>query len=115
MQMKRKTTGFWISLGGAVVLIIQAIGNFCGFKIDSELVNQLITSVCGFLVVVGILVPGDYKVDLTGLSQDDNMENTTKNDNNIKDMGDNPHINDCDQSNDNNQEVDQVDQSNNKK
>ncbi len=57
--MKIKTTGFWISLTSAIVLVVQALANVFGFKFDSSYVNEIVTSVCGVLVVVGVLIPSN--------------------------------------------------------
>lgn len=55
--MKRKTTGFWISLSGAVALVVKIILESFGITFDVEAVNQIVTSICGILVVVGVLIP----------------------------------------------------------
>lgn len=55
--MKINTTGFWISLSGAILILLQSIGNIFGFKIEAQYFNEIITSICGVLVVVGVLIP----------------------------------------------------------
>lgn len=76
--MKRKTTGFWISLSGAVALVVKIILESFGITFDVEAVNQIVTSICGILVVIGVLIPSDqYKIKLpsdTQLDKDDKLE-----------------------------------------
>ena len=76
--MKRKTTGFWISLSGAVALVVKIILESFGITFDVEAVNQIVTSICGILVVVGVLIPSDqYKIKFpsdTQLDKDDKSE-----------------------------------------
>lgn len=76
--MKRKTTGFWISLSGAVALVVKIILESFGITFDVEAVNQIVISICGILVVVGVLIPSDqYKIKLpsdTQLDKDDKLE-----------------------------------------
>ena len=72
--MKVKTTGFWISLTSAIVLVVQALANAFGFKFDAKYVNEIVTSVCGVLVVVGVLIPTNNKKDDL-MVVDDDFEN----------------------------------------
>lgn len=73
---KHKTTGFWLSLTGAVILVLQVVGGALGFKINSELINNIVSSVCGVLVIVGVLIPTevkpDLKVDIPNLNKQNN-------------------------------------------
>ena len=75
---KFKTTGFWLSLGGAVVLFLQTVCELFGFTFNSQIVSSLISSVCGVLVVVGVLIPAkvdELKIDLPGLNLNTNNDN----------------------------------------
>ncbi len=56
---KYKSTGFWLSLTGAILLVIQQIGIMFGFNVNSELVNNIVSSVCSVLVVLGVLIPSN--------------------------------------------------------
>ena len=103
--MKRKTTGFWISLSGAVALVVKIILESFGITFDVDSVNQIVTSICGILVVVGVLIPSDqYKIKLpsdTQLDKDDKLEdNNTINadcvDNTNSGKGDDVYTNKCD-------------------
>ena len=55
LKNKMKNYGFWVSLGGAVVLLLQAIG----FNVDIAYADSIITALCSLLVVLGIISDGD--------------------------------------------------------
>ena len=46
-----KTKRFWLAVGAVVVMVLQAFG----VKVDAEYVNELISAVCGVLIMVGVL------------------------------------------------------------
>lgn len=78
---KLKTTGFWISLTGAVILVLQVIGGAFGFKINSELINNLVSSICGVLVIVGVLIPSkqeNNKINSLADSSDENLNSSNQ-------------------------------------
>lgn len=52
-----KTYNFWVSLISALFLIINIIGQKFNFHIDELLFNDLLTSLCGILVLLGIIAP----------------------------------------------------------
>ncbi len=52
---KFKTYSFWVSLSSAVVLLINSIGRIFGFTIENQLVEDLILSFAGVLLVLGIV------------------------------------------------------------
>lgn len=80
MKMKIKTTGFWLSLSGAILILVQTIGNIVGFAVNVQYFNEIVTSICGVLVVVGVLIP-------TKKSKEDDVEEHTGNsDLNIDDV-----------------------------
>lgn len=54
-----KSYGFWTALAGALVVLIGAIGDICGFQIKDELVTNIIMAIAGVLVVFGVVsMPG---------------------------------------------------------
>lgn len=57
MKLKNliKTYGFWTSLAGAVVVLVNAVGKACGFKIEDKLITDIIMAVAGVLVVFGVV------------------------------------------------------------
>ena len=77
---KYQTTGFWISLTGAVLLILQNLGEAFGFKINSNLVNTIVSSICGVLVVVGVLIPTKTTENTNEIvNENDKNKNTYEN------------------------------------
>lgn len=52
---KMKTYNFWISLVSAVLLLLRIIGTKYDFEIDSSLVMDVTTGLCGIFVVLGII------------------------------------------------------------
>lgn len=55
MKDKIKCYSFWTALSGAVVVLLQAIGDCFGFSIQSELVSGIIMAIAGVLVVFGVV------------------------------------------------------------
>ena len=55
MKDKIKSYSFWTALSGAVVVLLQAIGDCFGFSIQSELVSGIIMAIAGVLVVFGVV------------------------------------------------------------
>ena len=51
MKEKMKSYSFWISVAGAVVLLINNVGQAFGFSIDSKIASDVINGVCGILVI----------------------------------------------------------------
>lgn len=51
LKNKIRNYGFWMSIIGAAVMIMQALG----LNINIPMINEALTSVCGLLVVLGII------------------------------------------------------------
>ncbi len=64
---KLKSYSFWISVGGAIGLVIQSFARAYGFAFDEAIINDIVTSICGLLVVFGVIsaptIPSDVRVD----------------------------------------------------
>ena len=75
MNKKYKDYSFWMSVSAAVVLVINNLAKAFGFKFDNEIFTQIVDSVCGVLVVLGILTMStkDKK------QNDDSQKNTEQN------------------------------------
>ena len=54
-KQKIKSYSFWTGLSAAVVMLANAIGKACGFTIDNQVVEDVIMSICGVLVALGIV------------------------------------------------------------
>ena len=71
MKDKIKSYSFWTALSGAVVVLLQALGDCFGFSIQSELVSGIIMAIAGVLVVFGV-------VSMPKNSDNKNDDNTTE-------------------------------------
>lgn len=66
--------GFWISLTGAIILLLQIIGKQFGFYVNEAFISECVTAFCGVLVIMGILIkPKEEKDD------DDHDDDKTSN------------------------------------
>lgn len=72
-----KSYGFWTALSGAVVVLLQAIGDCFGFSIQSELVSGIIMAIAGVLVVFGV-VSMPNKDGSTDKESEEQTENQTE-------------------------------------
>ena len=52
---KFRSYSFWISLSGAIILLINALGRAFGFSIENQLVEDIVLSIAGVLVVLGLV------------------------------------------------------------
>lgn len=55
MKEKFKSYSFWMSVSAGVVLVINNIGKVFGFSISNEVVTEIVDSVCGVLILFGVL------------------------------------------------------------
>lgn len=59
-----KTYNFWVSLSSAVFLLLKVLGTRFGFSVSESLFSDIVTSLCGILVILGIIVPPTSKINL---------------------------------------------------
>ena len=52
---KCSTHAFWVGLSSAIVVLVQTLGEMFGFVVDAALIDKLIMSICGVLVVMGFV------------------------------------------------------------
>ena len=52
---KMKTYSFWVSFSGAVVVLATALSKAFGFSIENQVIEDVIMSIAGVLVVLGIV------------------------------------------------------------
>ena len=55
LKNRVKTYAFWVALSSAVVVLVQSIGKLFGFEIESSTIENVIMSICGVLIVLGIV------------------------------------------------------------
>lgn len=73
---KFKNYGFWVSLSSAVVLLINSLGRIFGFSVENKLVEDLILSFAGVLLVLGLVtMNADSHTD----DKDDDNQNDDQN------------------------------------
>ncbi len=77
IKEKMKSYSFWVSLTSAVVLVVKLIGQKYGLVIDDGFISDLVTSLCGILVILGIIVLPAKKDN----KEDKTKSNLTKPDN----------------------------------
>ncbi|MGN1213213.1 MAG: hypothetical protein ACI4TZ_04140 [Christensenellales bacterium] len=61
MKDNFKNYSFWISVTGAVLLLLNNLGKVFGFSVNNEAVYSIVDGVCGVLVVFGILTMNKSK------------------------------------------------------
>lgn len=67
--------GFWTGLSAAVIMFATSISKACGVSIDNKVIEDIIMSVCGILVVFGIVsIPPTKKQQQTQTKKDENAE-----------------------------------------
>ena len=69
-----KTYSFWVSLTSAIILIVKLIAQKYGFAIDELFISDLVTTICGLLVILGIIVIPKADVK-TNISQENFITN----------------------------------------
>ena len=90
---------FWTALAGAVVILINALGECFGFSVDNDLVSGLIMAVAGILVVFGV-------VSKPKENQNEEENKSDEIDENVEDKSD--EINESEsQTNENNDQINQ--------
>ena len=78
-----KSYGFWTALSGAVVILAQSIAKCFGVEIEEELISNIIMSICGVLVVFGVVTMPNKKeteenTEETEINQEENSEEKDK-------------------------------------
>lgn len=83
LKTRLKSYSFWVSFASAVILILKLIGQKYGFTIDAGFLSDLVTAVCGLLVILGIfVVPKNNSSENT--QSENNLENNIQdNDSNL--------------------------------
>ena len=66
---KFKKYSFWVALMSAVVLLIENLSAIFGFEFNKSIFESVFLSVCGILVVLGIIVNDKNNVKIQGENQ----------------------------------------------
>lgn len=59
LKNRVKTYAFWVALSSAVVVLVESFGKLLGFHIESTTIENVIMSICGVLIVLGIVTNSD--------------------------------------------------------
>lgn len=81
---RMKSYSFWISFSGALVLFINCIGKIFNFQIDNKIVEDVVMSIAGLLVVLGFITK-ETKNSATSNENDENFENKNLENKNLED------------------------------
>ena len=77
MKEKIKSYGFWTALAGAMVVLVDALGDLFGFSVSDEIVSGVVMAVAGVLVVLGVVtMPKGEKKEK--LSEEEKTENDSE-------------------------------------
>ena len=55
MKEKLKNYSFWVGLTASIMLVVKFVTENFGFKIDENLVNNIINSILGILTILGVI------------------------------------------------------------
>lgn len=83
-----KSYGFWTALSGAVVILVQSITKCFGVEVQEELISDIIMSVCGVLVVFGIVTMPNKKETQNEEESEKKEENSEEDKENIVEIED---------------------------
>lgn len=89
---RMKSYSFWISFSGALVLFINCIGKIFNFQIDNKIVEDVVMSIAGLLVVLGFITK-ETKNSATS-NENENLENKNLEDKSLSNENLNTNLND---------------------
>ena len=69
MKEKLKSKRFWLTLVGAVIVLLQAVG----LKVDVPAINEIVTAICSIAIVLGVMIE-DTKTKNSQESESENQE-----------------------------------------
>ena len=55
MKSKLKSYSFWMSVSAGLVLLLNNFGKAFGFVVESEAITEIVDSICGILVLFGVI------------------------------------------------------------
>ena len=62
-----KTYSFWVSLSSAIFLLLKLLGQQFNFRVDEGLFSDIFTTLCGILVILGIIAPPATKTEMPSI------------------------------------------------
>ena len=76
---KMKTYSFWVSFSGAVVVLATALSKAFGFSIENLVIEDVIMSIAGVLVVLGIVTMPIEEKEKKEEENDENHDEESEN------------------------------------
>ncbi len=87
MKEKFKSYSFWMSVTAGVILVINNLGKVFGFAVKSETVTQIVDSICGVLILFGVLTMSkDEKAETENSNEETNNSDCEVNNQNQNDI-----------------------------
>ena len=84
MKNKFKSYSFWIAVSGAVGIVIVNFGKIFGFSFNSDVLTEIVDSICGVLILFGIItISKDDKNKEQNITQNLDDENKISDGNKI--------------------------------
>ncbi len=85
---KYSNYAFWVGLASAVVIFLEDIERLIGIDINTSLIESLILSFCGILVVLGIVVKDKNDIDTMSEDKSDTeVDSVDSTEQNVEDLG----------------------------
>ena len=86
MKNKFRTYSFWMSVCAAVVLVINNLAKVFGFSFDNDIFTATVDSICGVLLVLGVLTMkrGNQNSEVDNSDEDEDIKNGNQEDHGIK-------------------------------
>lgn len=70
---------FWISLLGAVIILINTLGSIFNFAVDEIAITSVVTAVLGILVTLGLVKKDKSNTEEKNQSEQENIEQSQQN------------------------------------
>ena len=85
MKNKYRTYSFWMSVSAAAVLVINNLAKVFGFSFDNDIFTATVDSICGVLVVFGVLTMkrGNQNSEVDNSDEDEDIKNGNQEDQSI--------------------------------
>jgi len=93
MKEKFKSYSFWMSVTAGVILVLNNFGNVFGFVVESESVTKIVDSICGVLILFGVLTltKGEEDKNKNEINNENIDEQAPKNDyEKVEEVNNNP-------------------------
>ena len=72
--------GFWTGLSAAVVMLFASVSKAFGLSIDNKIIEDIIMSICGVLVVFGVVsIPPQKSQEEQNQSENANNSESSEN------------------------------------